>query len=97
LWVNDPGGAEVLAATGWPSLYDITDDWLVAERPEAELARLHRQEAELFAFCREVVVCSPALERTKSQQRAVILVPNAVDLEAYRTLQPRPADLPPSP
>src|SRR5690606_32927553 len=62
LWVNDPGGAEVLAATGWPALYDITDDWLVADRPEAELARLRRQEARLLEECREVVVCSPALQ-----------------------------------
>lgn len=97
LWVNDPGGAEVLAVTGWPALYDITDDWLVADRPGAELARLRRQESELFASCRQVVVCSPALERTKSRQREVVLVPNAVDLEAYRTLQPRPADLPTGP
>lgn len=97
LWVNDPGGAEVLALTGWPALYDITDDWLVAERPEAELERLRRQEAELFAACREVVVCSPALERTKSQQREVVLLPNAVDLEPYRTRGSRPDDLPARP
>lgn len=97
LWVNDPGGVEVLAVTGWPSLYDITDDWLVAERAETELKRLRRQEAELFAACDEVVVCSPALERTKSLQRSVVLIPNAVDLEPYRALQPRPEDLPGSP
>lgn len=97
LWVNDPGGVEVLRSTGWPSLYDITDDWLVAERPDAELARLRRQEAELFARCREIVVCSPALRRTKSAQRDVVLVQNAVDLEPYRSLQPRPADLPAGP
>lgn len=97
LWVNDPGGAELLAATGWPALYDITDDWLVADRPDAELTRLRRQEAELFAACREVVVCSPALEHTKAQQRDVVLVPNAVDLEPYRCLHPRPVDLPTGP
>src|SRR5690606_36809673 len=52
LWINDPGGAEVLARTGWPALYDITDDWLVADRPEAQRARLRRQEARLLEQCR---------------------------------------------
>lgn len=94
LWVNDPGGAEVLALTGWPALYDITDDWLVADRPAVELDRLRRQEARLFAACREVVVCSTGLQRTKSPAREVVLIPNAVDLEPYRVLQPRPEDLP---
>ncbi|AXH96884.1 glycosyltransferase [Ornithinimicrobium avium] len=94
LWVNDPGGAEVLAVTGWPALYDITDDWLVADRPAAELTRLRRQETYLFDHCREVVVCSEGLRRTKSALREVVLIPNAVDLEPYRTLQPRPEDLP---
>ncbi|WP_134772041.1 glycosyltransferase [Ornithinimicrobium flavum] len=93
LWVNDPGGWEVLAASGWPALYDITDDWLVADRPEPELARLRRQETSLFADCREVVVCSEGLVRTKSQHRDVALIPNAVDVGPYRSRQPRPADL----
>ena len=93
LWVNDPGGWEVLAESGWPALYDITDDWLVADRPEPELARLRRQETSLFADCREVVVCSEGLVRTKSQHRDVVLIPNAVDVEPYRSRQSRPADL----
>jgi teichuronic acid biosynthesis glycosyltransferase TuaH len=97
LWVNDPGGAEVLAATAWPSLYDITDDWLVADRPPAELARLRRQEQDLLDSCKEVVVCSPALQRAKSGERSLVLIPNAVDLDAYRTRAPRPADLPDGP
>ncbi|MFB9731738.1 glycosyltransferase [Ornithinimicrobium kibberense] len=97
LWVNDPGGVEVLELTGWPALYDITDDWLVADRPAAELDRLRRQEGKLFAECREVVVCSEGLRRSKSGQREVVLIPNAVDLEPYRSLQARPADLPSGP
>lgn len=97
LWVNDPGGADVLSVTGWPALYDITDDWLVADRPSAELERLRRQESHLLECCTQVVVCSVGLQRTKSEQRDVVLVPNAVDLEPYRRLQPRPQDLPPGP
>lgn len=94
LWINDPGGAELLRRTGWPSLYDITDDWLLADRPDAELARVREQEEFLFQRCEEVVVCSPALERSRSQQRQVTLIPNAVDLDGYRELAPRPEDLP---
>lgn len=94
LWVNDPLGAELMAATEWPTLYDITDDWLMADRPDVELTRLRRQEAQLFETCREVVVCSEQLRRAKSRQRDVVLIPNAVDLDAYRQLHPRPADLP---
>ncbi|MGO0575724.1 glycosyltransferase [Ornithinimicrobium panacihumi] len=94
LWVNDPGGAEVLRLTGWPALYDITDDWLLADRPEPELVRLRRQEDALLSHCQEVVVCSESLRRSKSAHRRVNLIPNAVDVEPYRTRQPRPADLP---
>ncbi|HEY0188905.1 MAG TPA: glycosyltransferase [Cellulomonas sp.] len=94
LWVNDPDGAAVLAATGWRALYDVTDDWLRAVRDPAEHERTAANERALLAGCAEVVVCSPALARTKGTDRPVTLVTNAVDVDAYRTPQPRPADLP---
>ncbi|WP_217633950.1 glycosyltransferase [Raineyella antarctica] len=94
LWVNDPTGAEVLQLTGWPALYDITDDWLEADRTEAEHERLVRDEALLMERCAEVVVCSRGLQATKGEIRDVTLVPNAVDVEDYRVPRPRPADLP---
>lgn len=97
LWINDPGGVEVLTATAWTALYDITDDWLVADRPLAETSRLREQEARLFDTCQAVVVCSESLAATKSVKREVELIPNAVDLEPYRVLAPRPPDLPKSP
>lgn len=97
LWVNDPGGAEVLRSTGWPALYDITDDWLEADRSQAEHQRLIQDEDYLMAHCAEVVVCSPALASTKGSARTVNLIPNAVDVDAYRVPQPRPADLPDGP
>jgi len=97
LWVNDPAGAAVLALTGWPALYDITDDWLEADRTPAEHARLVYDERLLMARCAEVVVCSPQLERTKSANRPVTLVQNAVDVAAYRVPRERPADLPAGP
>lgn len=97
LWVNDPGGAAVLTLTGWPALYDVTDDWLEAERTPAEHDRLVRDEALLMARCAEVVVCSPGLQATKGARRDVTLVPNAVDVADYRRPRPRPSDLPPGP
>jgi glycosyltransferase involved in cell wall biosynthesis len=97
LWVNDPGGAAVLRATGWPALYDVTDDWLRAVREPAELERTRAAEALLVERCAEVVVCSPALARAKGADRPVTLLTNAVDVDTYRTPQPRPADLPDEP
>ncbi|WES63885.1 glycosyltransferase [Microbacter sp. GSS18] len=99
LWVNDPGGAVLSRRTGWPTLYDMTDDWLAAERPGAELERIAAHERYLFAHAAEVVACSPELQRRKAPERpasmpAITVVRNAVDVAAYRRPRPRPADLP---
>jgi glycosyltransferase involved in cell wall biosynthesis len=96
LWVNSPSGAHVLLRTGWPALYDITDDWLAAHRSSAQHQRMAREEAYLLDHCAEVVVCSPSLQRLK-QARRVTLIPNAVDVELYRTPNSRPDDLPSGP
>ena len=100
LWVNDPTGATVLRRTGWTAIYDVTDDWLAAERPDAERARLRENEDELLRRCREVVVCSPDLARTKGPAGGgapVTVVRNAVDVDRYLEPRPRPGDLPEGP
>jgi glycosyltransferase involved in cell wall biosynthesis len=97
LWINDPGIAILAERTGWPTLYDITDDWLAADRPAAELERIARAEATLMRLASAVVVCSPELVRRKQAAREVTLVPNAVDAAAYRRPMPRPSDLPDGP
>ncbi|WP_206476910.1 glycosyltransferase [Microbacterium sp. KRD172] len=98
LWVNDPAAADIVALTGWRSLYDITDDWLSATRPAAELERIAAGEALLLDRADAVVACSAELVRRKSPQRGDIhLVPNGVDLEAYRTPSARPNILPAAP
>ena len=98
LWVNDPAAAGIVALTGWRSLYDITDDWLSAARPSAELERIAAGEALLLDRADAVVACSPELVRRKSPQRSGIhLVPNGVDLGAYRTPSERPRSLPAAP
>jgi glycosyltransferase involved in cell wall biosynthesis len=97
LWINDPGAATLAERSGWPMLYDITDDWLAADRPESERRRAAANEARLLALAGEVVVCSPELVRRKSTNRSVTLIPNAVDAEGYRRPALRPLDLPDGP
>jgi teichuronic acid biosynthesis glycosyltransferase TuaH len=99
LWVNDPGVAGLLEATGWPAVYDITDDWLAANRSTAELARLTRSEEVLLERAAEVVVCSAELKRRNSplrpeERHPIVLIPNAVDVASYRLRRSRPEDLP---
>ncbi|GAB6859000.1 glycosyltransferase [Microbacterium xylanilyticum] len=94
LWVNDSHGAGLVRRTGLPSLYDITDDWLAAERPGRELRRLRHDEDVLLSRCGAVVVCSPALAASRGARRPVHLIPNAVDVARYRTPAERPVDLP---
>jgi glycosyltransferase involved in cell wall biosynthesis len=95
LWVNDPSGAALVRRTGWPALYDVTDDWLAADRSPAEHARLVADERTLLDRCAEVVVCSTGLVASKGAERDVVLVTNGVDLDRYRGPYARPADLPP--
>lgn len=97
LWVNDPMGVELVERLRLPALYDVTDDWTAADRAPAELSRTVAREDRLLAVCDEVVVCSADLARSKGARRDVTLVPNGVDLAAYRQHPPRPAILPQGP
>lgn len=96
LWLNDLQHVGLVRATGWPTVYDITDDWLVESTvPERVRRRRRRLEAQALARCRDVVVCSPGLASSRGAQRDVVLVPNGVDPELMTTPQVRPSDLPP--
>ena len=97
LWVNDPLGALVMQRNGWPTLYDITDDWLLADRDPATQQRISDMERRLLTSASEVVVCSPSLAATKSAQRPVTLIRNAVDVAAVTRPTGRPTDLPDGP
>jgi glycosyltransferase involved in cell wall biosynthesis len=99
LWINDPAAAEVSRATGWPTLYDITDDWAAADRPERTQLRVIDGERYLLHSAKQVVACSVELVRRKTPDRPpqlspIALVPNGVDVELYRRPTERPADLP---
>lgn len=98
LWVNDPASVALAQQTGWPVLYDMTDDWAAADRPPAERDRITQGESWLLANAAAVVACSPELQRRKSAQRPdIVLVRNGVDSARYLTPQPRPSDLPDGP
>jgi teichuronic acid biosynthesis glycosyltransferase TuaH len=97
LWLNDVTYAPLMSRVGWPTVYDLTDDWLLFPFPPREIARLRALDELALARADEVVVCSPNLESTRGRQRNVTLVPNAVDLEQFRRLQPRPLDMPAGP
>lgn len=95
LWVNDPGAAMVSHMSGWPTLYDMTDDWVTADRPAHELERITAGERMLLHTATEVVACSTELARRKSTIRPDIhVIRNGVDTAAYLEPRPRPADLP---
>ena len=99
LWINDPSATTLSMQTHWATLYDMTDDWLAADRPPAELRRIATAEEYLLTHAAEVVACSAELVRRKSPQRPsdhapITLIPNAVDVMAYRRPTTRPADLP---
>jgi teichuronic acid biosynthesis glycosyltransferase TuaH len=94
LWINDVTYAPLIARTGWPSLYDVTDDWLLAPFAPRELERLRRLDEVALVAADEVVVCSEALARDRGARRSVSLIRNAVDSEHFRRPRPRPSDLP---
>lgn len=97
LWINDAHAAPVVDLVTWPSVYDVTDDWLQASVTSREQRRLAGADAALVSGSDAVVVCSPALAATRGASREVDLVPNGVDLDAYRRPFQRPSDLPGGP
>ncbi len=97
VWVNDANYADYALTTGWPVVYDVTDDWLLAPAAPRQEARLRADDERLLEGSDAVVVCSPDLARSRGRHRAVDLIPNGVDVELFRTPQPRPAELPASP
>lgn len=96
LWINDPNSLPLLTSTGWASVYDITDDWVQANRGAREHDRLALSDGRLLEAADEVVVCSPSLARSKGNDRPVNLIQNAVDVARYRRQYARPSNLPDS-
>lgn len=97
LWINDVTYAPLIRRTSWPSVYDITDDWLLAPFAPRELERLRQLDQLALEEADRVVVCSPALSATRGARREVAVIPNGVDVDHFRAPHPRPADLPRQP
>ena len=97
LWINDSIYAPLVESTGWPSVYDVTDDWLLGAGGEREMERLRDNDARMLRSATEVVVCSPALEASRGRERLVHLVSNGVDVDHLRAPTSRPTDLPDGP
>jgi glycosyltransferase involved in cell wall biosynthesis len=97
LWVNDAVYASLAVRTGWPCVYDVTDDWMESSLAPRQRERLRVNEDLLLERADAVVVCSPDLARTRGRHRPVEVIPNGVDVDLFRTPRSRPAILPPSP
>jgi len=97
LWVNDTSYADLARQVTWPVLYDLTDDWTVSDTAERHLARRRAEDALLLRRAEVVTVVSPNLAATRAATRPVVLLPDAVDVAAFRRPRPRPDDLPPGP
>jgi teichuronic acid biosynthesis glycosyltransferase TuaH len=95
LWVNDSTYAPLVQRTGWPAVYDLTDDWLLGRGSPAEHDRQRRNDSLLLETATEVVACSPSLAESRGRFRSSVhLIPNGVDVDHFRCPQPRPPDLP---
>jgi teichuronic acid biosynthesis glycosyltransferase TuaH len=97
LWVNDAVYASLTVRTGWPAVYDVTDDWLESAQTPRQLARLEANEQLLLERAEAVVVCSPGLAQSRGRTRPVELIPNGVDVDLFRTPRSRPPLLPDAP
>ena len=95
LWINDCTYAPLVRRTGWPSVYDVTDDWLLANGEPRWLERQRANDALALRDVDEVVVCSPALAESRGRRRPVHVITTGVDVDHLRSPTERPADLPP--
>jgi glycosyltransferase involved in cell wall biosynthesis len=97
LWVNDAMYAALAEVVAWPVVYDITDDWLLAEGTGRALQRLRLADARLLERSDEVVGVSTSLIASRGKTRQLHLISNAVDLAHFSSPRPRPSDLPQPP
>jgi len=97
LWVNDSVYAFYPDTGRLPTVYDITDDWLLLSIRPRDRRRRELREARLMNRAHGIVVCSRQLARSRGSVRTVHHVGNAVDIVRYQTPMPRPHDMPSGP
>jgi glycosyltransferase involved in cell wall biosynthesis len=94
LWINDESYASLAEEVPWPTLHDMTDDWLAAAGTPRELVRRRHHEEILSTRAEVRVAVSPGLIRNRGASASIRLIPNGVDVEHFQTPQPRPNDVP---
>jgi glycosyltransferase involved in cell wall biosynthesis len=98
LWLNPHDAGFLIARLGERGVvYDITDDWELAEPDGPARARIADQDRELCRRADLTVVCSQALfDSRQGVARRLLLIPNGVNAKHYaRTgkADPRPNGL----
>ena len=68
LWLNDVTYAPLIFRIGWPTVYELSDDWLLAPFPPREIVRLRALDGLAMAHAREVVVCSRGLAASRERR-----------------------------
>jgi teichuronic acid biosynthesis glycosyltransferase TuaH len=94
LWVNDPTPAPFAVRTGWPSLYKVTHDRLLAPLSPCRRSRLRADNHLLMERSHALVVCSTVLARSRGRSRTLELMPNGVAVDLFGTSRSEPSDLP---
>ncbi len=88
LWINDQQAWPLAQSGVWDRvIYDVTDDWSTGFTDPALRRRIENDDRALCALADQVIVCSQRLvELKRGLSKHVTLVPNGVDIEAYRAI-----------
>jgi glycosyltransferase involved in cell wall biosynthesis len=86
LWLNPNDAGHLIGKVGERGVvYDITDDWELAEPDERRRAQVAAHDREMCRRADLTVVCSQALAQSRrGVARRLLLLPNGVDGEHYK-------------
>jgi teichuronic acid biosynthesis glycosyltransferase TuaH len=97
LWLNPYSAGHLIGRVGERRVvYDITDDWELADVTSRRRAAIHQMDRDLCRRADLTIVCSEALaDSRRAGSRRLLLLPNGVDLEHYRRVSDPPDPLDP--
>jgi len=92
LWLNPHDAVHLAGRLNERALiYDITDDWALADFSAPQKALIEAQDRRLCRLADLVVVCSQALyDSRKSLTEHLLLLPNGVDVAHYQAAETAP-------